>query len=181
MLSEEYIASLIKKFSQTAAGKAEISKHKKGKFDARIATEGAKKRSARQMTEIGNDMRNILFSQISKVIESFHVEDIIVADPVLQGDQYMIVVSFNEEALHRDSLDPDSYPEGISNIIKLFATGYDASGAVRGVWQGHGDEEIWSLRHRGPNNFMNDAVDAFNKKYTNVARAELTGEYKTII
>lgn len=181
MLSEEYILTLIEKYSQTAAGKAEIAKRKKGKFDARVATEGAKKQSLKQMSQIGNDMRDILFRKISKIIKSFKIEDIIVGAPEPQGDKYSISISFNEDALRRESLDPDRYPDGVSNIVKLFINGYDARGAVYGVWKGHGDEEIWSLRHRDPNDFMEKAVEEFNSKYTDVARAETTNEYKTNI
>lgn len=177
MLSEEYILSLIEKYSKTPAGKAEIAKYKNGKFDARVATEGAEALSVRQMKQIGNDMRDILFNKISKVIKSFRIENIIVEKPVVKDNQYEIKISFDESALQRDSLDPDKYPEGVSNIVKLFINGYDARGAVYGVWKGHGDEEIWSLRHRNPNDFMDEAVEAFNNKYANVARAELTGEY----
>lgn len=178
MLSEEYILSLIEKYSKTPAGKAEIAKHKKGKFDARVATEGTKKQSKRQMKQIGDDMKEILFEKISKSIKSFRLESIIVEEPVANGNQYEIKIRFDESALQRDSLDPDKYPDGVSNIIKLFINGYDARGAVYGVWKGHGDEEIWSLRHRRPNDFMDEAVEAFNNKYTNVARAELADEYK---
>ena len=181
MLSEEYILTLIEKYSKTAVGKAEIAKRKKGKFDARVATEGAKKQSLKQMSQIGNDMRDILFRKISKVIKSFKIEDIIVGAPEPQEDKYSISISFNEDALRRESLDPDRYPEGVSNIVKLFINGYDARGAVYGVWKGHGDEEIWSLRHRDPNDFMEKAVEEFNSKYTDVARAETTNEYKTNI
>ena len=181
MLSEEYVLSLIKRYSQTTTGKAEIAKRKKGKFDARIATEGSQKRSMQQMKKIGDEMKDILFNKISGVIKSFKKEDIIVSPPVLQDDRYAISISFNEEALRRESLDPDAYPEGISNIIKLFITGYDARGAVYGVWKGHGDEEIWSLRHRDPNDFMEKAVNEFNSKYADAAHAELADEYKTNI
>lgn len=178
MLSEEYILSLIEKYSKTPAGKAEIAKHKKGKFDARVATEGAEALSVQQMKQIGNDMRDMLFGKISKVIKSFRIENIIVEKPVVKDNQYEIKIRFDESALQRDSLDPDKYPEGVSNIIKLFINGYDARGAVYGVWKGHGDEEIWSLRHRNPNDFMDEVVEAFNNKYANVARAELADEYK---
>lgn len=180
MLSEEYILSLIKKYSQTSVGKAEIAKYKKGKFDARVATEGAEKQSKRQMRQIGDDMKEILFGKISKSIKSFRPESIIVEEPVANGNQYEIKIRFDESALQRDSLDPDKYPDGVSNIIKLFINGYEARGAVYGVWKGHGDEEIWSLRHRDPNDFMEKAVAEFNSKYVNVARAELADEYKNI-
>ena len=181
MLSEQYILSLIKQYSETPEGAKEISKFKKGKFDARIARDGERAQSVRQMRRIGMDMRNILFNKISQVIKSFRIEDIIVGVPVQDGDHYVLSIGFNEEALRRESLVPDKYPEGISNIIKLFITGYDARGAVYGVWKGNGDEEIWGLRHRDPNDFMDKAVEEFNQKYADTAKAELTDEYKNNI
>lgn len=181
MLSEEYIVSLIKKYSETAEGKAEIAKRHKGKFYASIARASSKKRSVAEMNQIGEDMKSILYAHISKVIKSFKTEDILVGPLERNGDQYSLSISFNEEALHRESLDPDAYPEGISNIIKLFINGYDARGAVHGVWKGHGDEEIWSLRHRDPNDFMEKAVEEFNGKYKDVAKASTASEYKNNI
>ena len=179
MLSEEYILSLIKKYSKTPLGKSEIAKHKKRGFTPRYADgTAAQAQSVKQMNRIGSDMKNILFNNISKFIESFQLDDIIVNSPVLQGNQYMISIEFNEDALQRKSLDPDRYPDGITNIIKLFVNGYDARGAVYGVWEGHGDNEVWSLRHRDPNDFLERAVSEFNSKYANIARAEVAAEYK---
>ena len=181
MLSEEYIISMIDQYSKTAEGKREIAKYKSGKFNAKIAKEGSGIRSAKQMRQVGNDMKNILFNEISKIIKSFRIEDIIVGDPFKEGDNYSISIGFNEEALRRESLAPDRYPEGISNIVKLFITGYNARGAVYGVWKGHGDEEIWSLRNRDPDDFMDRAVDKFNQKYANTAKANITDKYKNNI
>lgn len=181
MLSDKYILSLIKKYADTPTGKKKIAEHQKGVFRAEYAKGNTSSKSIKEMSQIGQDMRDILFEKISKVVKSFRIEDIIVDPPVYSEGKYTISISFNKEALHRDSLAPERFPEGISNIIKLFVNGYDARAGVLGVWKGHGDEEIWSIRHRDPNSFMSDAVDEFNKKYTNIARAELGDEYKTNI
>lgn len=66
----------------------------------------------------------------------------------------------------RPSLDPDSFPEGVENIVLLFDKGYDTGGKkVRGIWEGHTDKEIWSLAHRDGQHFMQDFVDTFNIVY----------------
>ena len=181
MISEGQILFLIEKYSKTKTGKAEIAKVKKGKFVAAYAGDGVQKQSRSKMIQIGEDMKNILFRKISEVIKSFKPEDIIVGDLDWQDGQYVIQIGFNEDALRRESLDPETYPEGISNIVKLFINGYDASGYVYGVWKGHGDKEIWSLRHRDPNDFMDQAVEEFNNKYASIAKADLSEDYKTNI
>ena len=182
MLSEKHIYSLIEKYSKTNAGKAEIAKYIGNRdFIAKPAGGKSYELSEEQMIKIGNDMKDILFKKISSLIKSFRLEDIIVKTPVVQNDQYVVSIGFNEEALKRESLDPVRYPEGVENIVKLFITGYNARASVYGVWKGHGEEEIWSLRHRDPNSFMDDAVEEFNNKYKSVALAELTKDYKTNI
>ena len=181
MLSEQQILSLVKQYAKTATGKQEIAKRIKGKFDPRVTTAAAHRRSIQQMTQIGDDMKEILFKKISKVIRSIKKDDIIVGKPVRQGAQYTLSISFNEDALRRDSLNPELYPDGVTNIVKLFINGYDARGAVYGVWKGHGDKEIWSLRHRDPGDFMEKAVAEFNTKYAGTATAETSAAYKTTI
>lgn len=181
MLSEEYILSLIKTYSKTPEGKSEIAKQNNGKFIPRVARSDVSKQSVKQMKKIGEEMKDILFEKTSQIIKSLNKEDIIVGEPVRRDGQYSISIGFNEEALRRESLDPENYPAGITNIVKLFISGYDARGAVYGVWKGHGGEEIWSLRHRDPSDFMERAVEEFNNRHTNVARAETTKEYKTNI
>ena len=180
MLSDTQILEYIKKFSQTSHGKQEIQKVYKGKFVPKYTTDGAKPMTIKQMKQIGEEMKKILFYEISKLIESFKYDDIIVSKPTFIGDSYMINISFDEQALKRESLDPSTY-QGVDNIVKLFVHGYDAGGSVRGVWKGHGSDVIWSLRKREPDDFMDDATNIFNKQYKGIAHAELLKEYKNNI
>ena len=179
MFSDKEILSFIDAYSKTPKGKQEIAKQHKGKFVAEFARDDGA--SIRDMKKIGDDMKFILYKRISKLIKSFKMEDIIVGSPTREDGVYSISIGFNEDALKRESLAPDMYPEGVSNIVKLFVNGYSARGAVFGVWKGHGDEEIWSLRRRDPNNFMDMAVDEFNQKYVNIAKSHVTDEYKNHI
>lgn len=64
--------------------------------------------------------------------------------------------------LFRPSLYPKKYG-GVDNIVALFEHGYDAGGLVWGEW--HGDY-TWSLSHRDGEDFIHEAVDDFNTKYS---------------
>ena len=179
MFSDEYILSLIKKYAQTPNGKAEIAKKKSGKFVANWAPNDNSGLTESRARKIGEDMKDILFEKISSVIKSFKKEDIIVSVPRLEQGKYSLSISFNEDALRRESLDPGRYPEGVTNVVKLFITGYDARASVHGVWKTHGNVEIDSLTHREPNDFMEIAVAEFNNKYTGVAVAKTSNGYKS--
>lgn len=73
-------------------------------------------------------------------------------------------VTFKEESLHRESLDPTLYPFGVDNIVMLFTKGWDTGGKqVWGEW--HGYPHTKSKTHSDPNPFMQQAVDEFNRKY----------------
>ena len=87
------------------------------------------------------------------------------------GSQYSVVVKFGDN-LSRMSLKITSGErkgertgKGIEDIVSLFNTGYNAEKAVRGSWDGHGDGTISSLTHREPLNFIEEAIDTFNRQY----------------
>lgn len=62
---------------------------------------------------------------------------------------------------------------GISNIISLFDTGYNAGGSVYGYWENAGIY-TWSLDRRPNLGFMQGEIDRFNAKYKrSVCHAEL--------
>ena len=179
LLSQKDILALIEEFSKTPEGAKEIKQYVKGEFIAQeVSDTHAKSVDDEDITLICQDMKNILFKHISKMIKSFRPEDIIVSPPKVENGICEVEICFDEEALHRKSLDPKRYPEGIHDIVKLFVTGYHAKGAVKGVWEGHGDDEIWSRRSREPSNFMDLAVKEFNRKYGQVALAELGEDYR---
>lgn len=96
-------------------------------------------------------------------------------------DFYQIELSF-ETDLYRPSLEPSRW-DGVDNIIKLFDDGYSTGtfmakdGGIRhkqvqGYWP-KADKVVWSVPYRKHLGFMQEAIDAFNKKYEGVAVATL--------
>ena len=184
MISEAQILEYIKQYSETKEGKEKIAKVTRGRpFVPEYTAWGdsISKEERAFMKSVGSDMVEILYDRISGVVKSFRIEDIIIGEPYKVGDQYGISISFNEEALRRESLVPDRYPDGVSNIIRLFVTGYHARNNVRGPWMTHGGIVVDSVKDREPNSFMSDAVNEFNMKFKDIARASLAEEYKTDI
>ena len=105
-------------------------------------------------------MKRMLYTQVSEVIPSVSLDDIVVSEPIQMSDgMWKIYVGFNEEAMHRDSLWQNEYPEGVNNIAVLFSNGYKASNNVYGMW--HGNTTVSRLQ-RSPNDFMGKAVAEFN-------------------
>lgn len=82
--------------------------------------------------------------------------------PYKDGENtYSIRVSFANE-LHRDSMYPKGYPDGVDDIAALLNDGYSADNRVYGVW--HGIKHP-SLRSRDGAGFIDNAVRIFNDGY----------------
>ena len=80
-------------------------------------------------------------------------------------NRYEIEVWFSED-LSRPSLSPSLY-DGVENIAALLNTGYSASHSVYGIWEGHSDEKIPSLKNRSGAHFIDNAVQNFMASYAN--------------
>ena len=172
MLSDSYIIKLVKNWAKTPEGKAEIKKVTGEDYVEEFTKSKAK--------EYGRKMQRILFEKINPIIKSIQLTDIIVGEPTVDTDGYMrLYISFKDGSLHRDSLVPNRYPEGINNIVLLFTKGYHAQGSVHGTWhKPSGDIETWSRRSREPNDFLNRAVADFNNIAKGIAMAKLDDKYK---
>lgn len=99
-------------------------------------------------------------------------------EPVKVGrNSYQISVSFDEN-LHRESLYPKGYPEGVDNIAALLNSGYDAGKRVYGIWHGN---KIHSLTHRDGAHFIESAIRTFMADYASkygVVGIEVDDVYK---
>ena len=99
-------------------------------------------------------------------------------EPVKVGrSSYQISVSFDDN-LHRESLYPKGYPEGVDNIAALLNSGYDAGKRVYGVWHGN---KIHSLTHRDGTHFIESAIRTFMADYASkygVVGIEVDDVYK---
>lgn len=80
----------------------------------------------------------------------------------------IVEFTFNPEALRRDSLMPEVYPEGVDNIFKLFAHGYNftyktngsvISKRVHGIWR---HNLTYALAVREPDYVLNTLVEEYN-------------------
>jgi hypothetical protein len=179
MLSEKYIMGLLKKYASSPEGKKAIK-------DTYGIDYNPKKYTPQYFKKWGNKMKQILLKHINSVIPTISESDIIVNEPtVSEGGKYTLQISFNKDALFRPSLNPDrrdwtgrnitvkNNQIGIEDIVIHFTYGWNARGSVYGEWHG---ENVWSRRSRQPNDFLERAIDEFNKNAKGVAVAELVGD-----
>lgn len=173
-LSQAELEAVIEKVSRTREGKTAISSaigKKNAKFVARFDDGSYKAKADRDKMNLkAEEMKEVLFRHLTvdtqtdgrRGLADFPKDAIIIGKPVAIGNtgDYRIDISFDADSLRRQSLSPDAYPEGITDIISLFVHGYNAKGSVVGSW--HGEDNVWSLRHRDSNDFMARAVEEFN-------------------
>lgn len=190
MVSEEYIMKLVERYAQSPAGKAQIKKELGIEYTGNNAKPGAFVTNAKpsEMARYGEEMKRILYAHVNPLIKSITLDDIIVGTPTKGANgEWSIQISFREGSLHRDSLDDNDYPEGLSNIVLLFAKGYHARDYVYGLWNTTGSKNshwiywknIRSRKDRSGNDFLIQAVNEFNSLFgKNIAKAELLGDYK---
>jgi len=171
MISEKFIMEKVKEYAASPSGRKAI-KEKHGidymLVDGKVA--------AARMSAVALKARQILFRHISEVIGSINIDDIIIGEPVIKKDgTVQIMLSFREDALARQSLQPNKYPRGIEDIVLHFSRGWNAKGAVFGSWHG---SNTWSRRAKASDRFLFDAVEEINLQVKGMATAELKGEYK---
>lgn len=190
MITEEYIMRLIEQYAQSPSGRAMLKK----KYGIEISSDkikhGTKTTSVKpsDMTKYGEEMKRILFSYVNPLIKSITLDDIVVGAPVKgTNGEWSMQISFRDGSLHRDSLDENDYPEGVSNIVLLFAKGYHARDYVYGLWNTTGYKsahwiywkDVRSRKDRSGDDFLIKAVNEFNSLFgKDIAKAELLGDYK---
>lgn len=175
MITESYINKLIENYAKSPAGKSEIKK--------KTGITYVDKDPSAMLMKYGERMRQILYSHINTLIKSVVLDDIIVEKPYQDDDGlWKLNLSFREGSLRRDSLDLDNYPEGLNNIVLLFAKGYNARNHVYGWWMTkHGTYgNVKSRKSREGNDFLIQAIKEFNDGGDGkiIAKAELLGDYK---
>lgn len=174
MLTEKYIQTLIDEYAKTPYGRSEIKK-------AYGVDYTGDKVCPVDLTSMANEMKEILFKYISETIKSitFSLNDIKVGKTKKSSKswEWEISITIDKEALHRDSLYPKGYPDGLEDLVLLYSTGYDARDYVHGYNHKKG-RYMWSLPHRPSNDYLEKAVEEFNNKYNSGASwAELKEPY----
>ena len=117
------------------------------------------------------------------------VDDLLIFPGSLRKDGvFTFELGWNPDVIHRDSLYEEGYPEGIQDIVGLLSTGYRAKNYVYGLWFGHSPtmdvhhNGVWkngahqldpnrgfvnmrSLKIRAANNFLQTAINSFNRAH----------------
>lgn len=190
---EKYLMGLVVKYANSRAGREEIKKEygiDLGKEKLTVSNGSTKKGlTEKDFIRYGQLMKITLYLHIAPLIKSITLDDIVVGRPTKdKNGEWSLTISFRDGSLHRDSLDDNDYPEGISNIVLLFAKGYHAQNYVYGLWNNTGRlnthwsewKDVRSRKDRSGNDFLIQAVDEFNTKYNTegIVKAELLGRYK---
>ena len=148
--------------------KAQLKAHYK-KMGGSAADSEAAKRYAEEAKQaiidalpesLKNGMRPITINDFEPLVPRLNAD----------GD-YEIELRWKPEAIHRESLYEEGYPEGLENIVALFSTGNKPlRHSVLGL-----KKEKWSLMYhqyyipagyqRAADPFISKAVAAFNAKY----------------
>lgn len=177
----------LKQYANSPAGKKKI------KEVYGIDYEPKKQNIRKEILKKAEEMRKILYKHIKIVQESddetrermksFKLEDIIIGKPQEKNREWQVRLYFNKDALKRESLYDEEYPEGAYDIILLLTKGYHADNYVYGWYDtglsyGMQWERIRSLKDRDPDPFLANAVNEFNEKNASNAKAELVGVYK---
>ena len=172
MITTREIMKIIEDYAKTPEGKAAIKQATGKDYDETFTIAKARR--------YGEKLKSILYKHTVELIKSFTLSDIIVGDVIVNSDGlYSMKIYFNEETIKRQSLRPDLYPDGLQNIVLLFAHGYHTSRPIYGVWHKQsGDVRIRGKRDRDPNNFLYDAIDEFNASAKGVAFAQLEDKYR---
>lgn len=129
----------------------------------------AKKYAEDMINEVISMLPSSLKYSENPITRSSFLEPVVIPDT----DGFAVKISFNPSAVHRDSLVPEVWNDGIPNIVVHLSNGWSARGAVYGEWHG---KDTWSRAEYGGDLFMSEAVDSFNRTHP-LAVAELGSEY----
>lgn len=128
-----------------------------------------------EMSAMAQDLINMIRARLPESISSVG-STLHATAPTRSGeDAYRVRISFDSNALFRESLETDEEygnqygghtGPGIQNIVALFNNGYgkDQIGRVYGLWASHG-VMTYNAASRVGIGFMQAAVAEFNAKY----------------
>lgn len=136
--------------------------------------------STQKAIRYAEELRDIVWSALPPVLKTgengLEINDIRIGKPtVLANGDIEVGLTFDKDAVHRDSLYPEGNPEGVDNIVRLFSVGYSTDRRVFGYWEG---KKIPSAMRLGGSAFMQRAVDEFNYRHAgNGTKATLDPSY----
>lgn len=120
-------------------------------------------------------LKELLYQETVKVIPSVKLDHILVGTPVIdQNGNYVVNIEFDRRFAHRDSLFPQRY-DGVDNIFLHMTHGWHAKDRVYGAWR---DSDVASRTSFDGSDFIQRAVEKFNKEMRGVALAEIDPMYQ---
>lgn len=163
MSLEDILNAKLEDWSKTDKGRKAIGKAIKGSVGVagRPATDTMMMKYAQRMKDI---LREEIAEIKSKSTGDSYLDHIDINNSVSiiisEGKECLCVgISFDHSLMHRDSLFPSGYPDGI-DVAYLVNNGYSASNHVYGTDR-HGNN-IASTLSREENNYIQRAVSRFN-------------------
>ena len=196
-LTKEQVLRWTDQWYHTSRGHREISEQmeRDRTFVPEYADDAHSLKRFHQIQRVSEMMADILFQHIVKDtvtvdqygreregLSNFNRNDIHIHYHAVEHGGWQANISFDVDKLKRQSLDPEKY-EGVQDVIYMFVHGYDYKGSVSGVWEGHGNEPIISMRHREGIDFVKNAVEDFkrhsfnNKPIKNITTVTIADEY----
>ena len=174
--------SKLQAYANTAVGKKRMKDCIQSARDSgKPLASGEEVVGKKQMLEMANALAEMIRKRLPSSIADVG-ETLSVGTPTKRADgSYEVVLRFDSNALHRDSLENDDLGyDGIDNIVALFNNGYHAKNYVYGWWNGHrptgeaigrsmtaSEDYAWvrSKKEREALLFMQDAEAEFNSVY----------------
>ena len=100
-------------------------------------------------------------SEIANGVHRIMPSDLLLSEVrVDQNGDFVIMLSWNPNAIHRDSLYSKGYPAGLDDIVALYSTGFVARNRVYGA--GKNQKRVMSRVIRPPDYFIKRVIQQFN-------------------
>ena len=180
MISESAIMGKLQAYANTSIGKRRMKDCLQAARDSgKPLASGEQVVGKKQMLEMATALVEMVRKRLPAPITDVG-ETLSVSEPIRHPDgSYEVILSFDSNALHRDSLENELGYEGIDNIVALFNNGYHAKNYVYGWWNGHrpSGESVYrsgttgdyawvrSEKEREALQFMQEAEAEFNAVY----------------
>lgn len=180
-INEADIMGRLQAYAKTAAGKKRMKECiENAQNTGKPLASGTVVIGKTKMTEMANAFADMIRRRLPESISEVG-NTLSVSEPTKNPDgSYEVVLCFDHNALHRDSLESDFGYDGIDNIVALFNNGYHARNYVYGWWNNHkpSGESVYrsgigegdyawvrSKKEREALQFMQDATSEFNSTY----------------
>lgn len=181
MIDESKILNKIQEYAESTTGKRKMKQRIKQAVDGSAPIyKNAQIIDEAKMQKMANDLVRMIQKRIPKSIRSTGSTLTASAPVKKQNGSYIVTLSFDQDSLHRDSLENSLGYDGIRNIVAMFNNGVHAEHYVYGYWNGHKRKSRSVLRSKSDENdfawirsekdrealyFMQDAEAEFNQKY----------------